>query len=254
MACFTHEGRRLQYRVRGEGPLILVLPGATASSFHHQGDLDRLSTQFGLRAAALDLPGTGASDRLDHWPDDWWTLSARAAAALIEHLGERRAIALGTSGGAIVALRLALLYPEHVRAVIADSFIDRWENPDDLRAEMAGREARTPEQIAFWSDGHGPDWEAAVDADSDLLRRFADAGGDWFGDTVADVACPVLLTGSLRDDLIPDVGQRALHMALTIPDCRVCLHNQGGHPLMWSQPEAFYAAARMFLNGVLGLG
>lgn len=249
MPYFTSAGRRLHYRASGEGPLCLVLPGATASSAHHEGDLRRLSQQFGLRAVSLDFAGTGQSGRLDRWPDDWWEQGAHDAAALVAHLGEETALVSGTSGGGVIALLAAILHPERVRAVIADSCIDVWD-PDSLRVEMAKRDARTPGQVGFWQHGHGDDWARVVEADSDLIRRFADAGADWFGGRLARIACPVLLTGSLRDDAIPTLGARQQAMALAIPDCQVFLYNRGGHPLMWSEPEAFYGAFAMFLGGL----
>ena len=57
-----------------------------------------------------------------------------------------------------------------------------------------------------------------------------------------EIACPVLLTASLR--AIPPYRNVAGQVCPVmwprqIPDCQVFFTNAGGHPLMWSQPEAF---------------
>ena len=56
------------------------------------------------------------------------------AAALIDHLGEEKAVVVGSSGGGIVALLTAVLFPEKVLAVIADSTVDHWP---DLKSIVA---------------------------------------------------------------------------------------------------------------------
>ena len=61
------------------------------------------------------------------------------------------------------------------------------------------------------------------------------------------IQCPVLLTASKRDALFPQVARQNCQMAEQIPDGRLYLYNEGGHPLMWSQPEAFRAVADLFL-------
>ncbi len=244
MPDFSFRGMRLHYLEQGSGPLVVLLPGNTASSAHMRGDVDRLAARY--RAVALDLPGTGQSDRIERWPDDWWGLGAEAAAALIDHLGAVPAIALGTSGGGVIALRLALDAPERVRAVVADSCVDR-RDPADLLATADGRDPHDPGAAAFWVHGHGPDWAQVVAADSAMIRRFAAAGGDWFGERLAAIACPVLLTGSLTDTLLPEVATRQIAMARQIPGCQVWQVNGGDHPLMWTRPDAFYRAVFAFL-------
>jgi pimeloyl-ACP methyl ester carboxylesterase len=109
------------------------------------------------------------------------------------------------------------------------------------------RAQRTPDQVAFWRGAHGEDWERVVEADTDLIRRFVGRGGDWFGDALREVQCPVLLTASKRDAVLSQVACQNCHMAEQISDGRLYLHNEGGHPLMWSQPEVFRAAADLFL-------
>lgn len=130
MPYFEVEGCRLYYREQGSGDLVLVLPGNTASSVHHQGDLARLSKQY--CAVSLDYRGTGESGRIDVWPDDWWQRNARDVAALICHLGFKKAALIGTSGGAHVALWCAILFPDIVAAVVADSAGNHL-HPDRIR-------------------------------------------------------------------------------------------------------------------------
>ena len=251
MPYFTNpDGQRLHYQICGEGPLVLVLPGNTAASPHHSGDLQRLATEFSCQAAALDFAGTGQSDRMAAWPTDWWARGACDAAALVTALGAAPALVLGISGGGVVALHMARHFPAQVRAVVADSCVHQWD-PAALRAEIAQRDAQTPDQIGFWAHGHGADWAAVVAADSALLRAFADAGGEWLRPAdLAAITCPVLLTGSLHDDAIPDIAAKNAVMAQHIPDCRLYLHATGGHPLLWSAPDAFYAQFGLFLADV----
>ncbi|NPV67779.1 MAG: alpha/beta hydrolase [Anaerolineae bacterium] len=244
MPDFVFNGMRLHYVERGTGPLVVLLPGNTASSAHMTGDVEHLAR--GYRVVALDLPGTGRSDRMAVWPDDWWGLGAEAAAALIVHLGEPSAIAIGISGGGVIALLMAIRFPALVRAVVADSCLDR-RDPDRWRWVVAGRVSRTPGMIAFWQQGHGVDWEQVVDADTDAILRFADAGGDWFHGQYARITCPTLLTASMTDTLVPEVIDRQLAMARTIPGCCLFHVNGGDHPLMWSRPELFYGAVFAFL-------
>lgn len=121
MPYFTHNQKRLHYIEQGQGPLLVILPGNTASSAHHQGELDFFSG-LGYHAVSLDFHGTGQSDRIaGPWPLDWFEQNAHDCAALIKHLGGESTVVTGTSGGAIVAVLTAIHYPTLVRALIADS-------------------------------------------------------------------------------------------------------------------------------------
>lgn len=244
MPHFYHNGLRLFYRENGHGPLLLILPGNTASSAHHVNDLAYFARRF--HAVALDFAGTGQSERVAVWPVDWWVQGAQAAAALIDHLGEERAIVLGTSGGGMVALHLAIQHPDRVRAVIADSCIEHWP-PQAIRAAIATREARLPGQIEFWQSGHGDDWAQVVDADSEMLRRFADTGGDVFAGRLSEIQCPVLITASRRDDALPQIDTQIQSMAQQIRGAKYYLADDGAHPFMWSRSEEFRRVADAFL-------
>ena len=172
MPHFIWNGHRLFYRERGEGPLLLLLPGNTASSACHGGELAHFAGRY--HVVALDFLGTGQSDRVEVWADDWWAQGAHQAAALVEHLGNVGCIVMGTSGGAVIALLMASAYPERVRAVIADSCEERFPKALLQKIVVQDRAQHTPGQIAFWEGAHGANWEQVVDADTEMLRRFAE--------------------------------------------------------------------------------
>jgi pimeloyl-ACP methyl ester carboxylesterase len=244
MPYFTNDGHRLHYREAGSGPLLLLLHGNTTSSICHQGELDHYCDRF--HVVAPDFLGTGLSDRLEEWPDDWWAQGARDAAALAAHLGYQRAYVAGTSGGAIAALLMAIHFPDLVEAVIADSCV-ALATPEQRRAEVAFRSRRSPGQIAFWSRAQGEDWEQVVETDSRLLLRVAAKGGDPFHGRLSSIRCPVLLTGSLRDKSLPTLDAQICEMARQIPCSQLFMANEGSHPLMWSAPEIFRQVADLFL-------
>jgi len=249
MPFFEWNQHRLFYRQQGSGPLLVILPGNTASSAHLKGELAYFSNRF--HVVALDFLGTGQSDRVAIWADDWWLQGANQITALINHLGYDQALLMGASGGAVAALLTAIHFPMYIRGVIADSFVDQ-APPEAFRARViADRAQRKPEQIRFWQTGHGDDWNQVVAADTVMLEHFVDQGANWFQGQLDQVQCPVLLTASLRDSLIQPVTRNFCGMIEKIPDCRLYLHPEGGHPLMWSEPGVFRTVSDQFLLGFL---
>ena len=97
MPHFNWKDHQIFYQEQGEGPLLLILPGNTASSICHQGELDYFCDRF--HTASLDFLGTGKSDRVATWAQDWWADGASQAKTLVEHLGYQECIVMGTSGG-----------------------------------------------------------------------------------------------------------------------------------------------------------
>jgi pimeloyl-ACP methyl ester carboxylesterase len=246
MPFFHTADRRLFYRDQGSGPLLLLLPGNTASSASYQSEQDYFSQWF--RVVALDFWGMGQSERCARWPADWWEQNAHDAWALLDHLKAPDCIALGSSGGAVVALLLAIHAPDRVRAVVADSGAAAF-SADHLHAIVAGREQPPAELIAFWRHAHGDDWSQVVAADSAFLMYLAAQGGaDWSQGRLPQVGCPVLFTASLRDSAIPEPARQALTMAAQISGSQVFLVNAGDHPLLWTCPDQFRVACQAFLS------
>ncbi|MBI1298660.1 alpha/beta fold hydrolase [bacterium] len=246
MPTFTRDNVNLFYREQGSGPLLLILPGNTASSASHEGELAYFADRF--HTVSLDFRGTGQSDRLDPWPVDWYAVAAHDTAALIDHLGAEQATLIGTSGGAIVALLMAIYHPDKVRGVIADSTVEPFSR-EMLENAVESRGRREADAVEFWQQAHGEDWEAVVNADTDMLKRFIRMSrGRWSQGRLKEIACPVLLTASLEDSALDKVGQHVTAMSRQIPDSRVYFSGDGDHPLMWSRAEEFRQVCDYFLG------
>ena len=248
MPYFKWNDHQIFYRQQGEGPLLLILPGNTASSICHQGEADYFCNRF--HVVSFDFLGTGQSDRIPTWPDDWWGQGASQARALVEHLGRQDCIVMGTSGGAAIALRMAIQYPRVVRAVIADSCIETFTNEMAEKNVIQERKDPSPEQIQFWQYAHGSDWEQVITADTAMVLRFVERGGDWFQGRLNEVQCPVLLTASREDSFLAPVFPNVSKMAEQIPNCRLFVNNRGGHPLMWTAPQDFRAVSDYFFKTI----
>lgn len=244
MPRFQRDGFHIFYREQGEGPLLLILPGNTASSACHQGELEHFGRRY--RAVSLDYRGTGRSDRVAFWPEDWWDQAAGDALELVRHLGEPGVLAVGSSGGAVVALKMAIRDSGAVRAVVADSCVGRFP-PEWTEAIAESREKADPDQVAFWRYAHGEDWQGPVASDTDLMRRFGKEGGDWFGSDLRRIRCPVLFTAGTGDSALPDLGRELVRMVHEVPEGRGALIHGGDHPLMWTRPETFREVADGFL-------
>jgi valacyclovir hydrolase len=245
MPYFNWENHRIHYREQGKGDLLLILPGNTASSTCHQGELDHFGNRF--RTVSMDFLGTGRSDHVHEWSDDWWLQGARQAKALSDHLGYEKCTVMGTSGGAASALLMAIHFAGSVDAVIADSCVEFFSLAFTEQNVLPDRKRRTTGQIEFWKYANGDDWEQVVDADTAMLLRFAKQGGDWFSGRLGEIHCPVLLTASKKDRDLPQIIEQNGRMAEQIPSCRLFINDRGSHPLMWSAPQDFRAAADDFL-------
>ena len=282
MSSFLWLGHRLAYREAGspDNGLLLLLPGSSASSASHAGELAHFGRTY--HVAALDFLGTGGSDRVAPWPATWWERGAEQAAALAAHLGAGRYAVMGVSGGGAAALLTALRAPGQVAAVIADSCVERLspeelehivhERDPDTHGMAEAREGRNAEAgdlilgrgvlslgrrlvnrrlARIWETAHGRDWEDVVAADSALLLGLAASGGwDPFAGRLGDVGCPVLLTGCSADELLPGLDARQAALAAQLPDCRRAFFTGGGHPASRTCAREFRRAADSFLAGI----
>jgi pimeloyl-ACP methyl ester carboxylesterase len=211
-------GRRIAYRRReGGSPGLLFLPGYASDMEGAKATaLDAFAKERGLAMLRLDYSGTGSSG--GGFEDGTLALWLEESLTALDQLTNGPVILIGSSMGGWIALHLAQLRPERVRALIgiaaAPDFTD-WGFTRDQAAQL-GDETRPTR--AFWESGQ-------------KLRLF--------DQPQIAVDCPVRLIHGEHDDDVPlDIAFRTMR-ALRSSDVQVRVIKDGGHRL--SEPHEISA-------------
>ena len=120
MAYFPYQGKSIFYDEYGQGEPLIFLHGNTASLNMFLEIAGRYQENF--KVVLIDFLGHGKSDRLKEFPADLWFDEAQQVIAFLKEKGYKNVNMIGSSGGALVAINVALEAPELVSKVIADSF------------------------------------------------------------------------------------------------------------------------------------
>jgi pimeloyl-ACP methyl ester carboxylesterase len=202
-------GRRIAYRLRpGRSPALLFLPGYASDMEGAKAvALDAFAERRGLAMLRLDYSGTGSSG--GRFEDGTLALWLEEALAAVDRLTEGPLIVAGSSMGGWIALHLALLRPERIRALVgiaaAADFTD-WGFTAEKAAQLREEDPMTR---AFWESG----------------QRLLLLGGE------IAVDCPVrLLHGEDDRDVPLEVAFRTMR-ALRSSDVQLNVLKGGGHRL-----------------------
>jgi pimeloyl-ACP methyl ester carboxylesterase len=259
-------GAELYHEVRGNGPPVLLIMGATGDGGHFDAFADILAHEFTV--ITYDRRGNGRSPV----PAGWQTTSveeqADDAAALLEALRTGPAAIFGTSAGGNFALGLLVRHPRWVRGAIlhepglyamVDDF-DAVRAPVRALVQEAMQAGGPPAAVKrFWCYVAGDDgWNRLPPALRERLRATA---GTLFGvelgtyelympddQTLNSLAAPVRLLVSqdslpFTAEIAGRLGQRLGVEVATTP---------GGHAVYHEYPEELAAAVQPFLREVSG--
>jgi pimeloyl-ACP methyl ester carboxylesterase len=118
------DGLTINYDVQGEGEPLLLIPYTSADHACYAFQLPAYTEHFSC--IAIDLPGTGESDK----PAGPYSTEGHAdqAAAFLGAIGIERAHVAGMSFGATVGMHLAARHPGRVRSL---SLHSPWHASDD---------------------------------------------------------------------------------------------------------------------------
>jgi pimeloyl-ACP methyl ester carboxylesterase len=109
-------GASLYYDVRGDGPLLLMIPGGGGDAGYFTAVAERLADRF--RVVTYDRRGNSRS--LLDWPGDYSVAQQTDdAVRLLDNFGPAPAYVFGSSLGAVVGLDLATNHPDKVAALVA---------------------------------------------------------------------------------------------------------------------------------------
>jgi pimeloyl-ACP methyl ester carboxylesterase len=115
-ATISANGAELYYELRGGGPSVLFISGATGDAGHFERVADLLADEFTV--VTYDRRGNSRSPCPAGRDTTSTEEQADDATGLLEALGLAPVAVFGTSGGAIIGLNLVIRHPEVVRGAI----------------------------------------------------------------------------------------------------------------------------------------
>jgi pimeloyl-ACP methyl ester carboxylesterase len=115
MAKLARDGVNIYYEVHGEGPVILLSHGYSATAQMWRGQIEPLSKKHKL--VLWDMRGHGQSD----YPEDQSAYSEEATVAdmlVLDAVGAKSAIVGGLSLGGYMSLAFHASHPDRVKALL----------------------------------------------------------------------------------------------------------------------------------------
>jgi proline iminopeptidase len=273
----SYDGTEIGYRVRGDGPPLVCLPGGPGRTGAYLGDLGGLDAS--RRLVLLDPRGTGmsadpadpATRRADRLIHDVESLRA--------HLGLDRMDLLAHSAGSVVATLYAAAYPQHLSrlALITPGLgaVGVEGTEEELRAIIARREAEAwypaavaaleqifagsssmeafvasrPLFFARWDEAARAHATLGIDGRTPAARAAFFAGADIdvpaTRAALAKLTAPVLLYAGDMDPLVTPAMVR--EAAPLFNDAAVAIQPGAGHFPWVDDPAAFATAVGSFL-------
>jgi pimeloyl-ACP methyl ester carboxylesterase len=242
-------------RVRDEGeskrPPLVCVHGAGSSSVVWMDTVRRRPPP--RRVVAPDLPGHGQSDRW-HPPDDVTVAMYRDAVGTVcAQLKIERAILMGHSMGALVALDAAAAWPERVAGLILVNGGLRLPVAPEVFVKLTGDFTRFGKWLSrvVWSPATPRDvverWgTVAFTADQEITLADFRAVDRYDGTPLAaKVRAPTLVLGGADDLMTPP--RLTTELAAAIPGARAVVVPDAAHMLAQEQPERFFAEVESFL-------
>ncbi|PNU06840.1 alpha/beta fold hydrolase [Novosphingobium guangzhouense] len=275
----TIAGEPLHYVDEGRGPAILLLHGSYANLRQWDGWAAKLKRHY--RVIRFDQSPLGLSGPN---PRNDYELDQRIAVidGLMDKLGVRRFVIVGTSSAGVQTAAYAAARPERVSgailsniaagplkidyaampqalkdAVAQDAKHPGWHEPEFWRqimlANMLDAKAVTPELVAQWTDLNN---RAMRDPATTAGAMKAATGSLAFSRTPQDlraITVPTLLLWSSNDHEVPveKDGHQALEM-LGATDKKLEIVAQCGHMMPMDCPARSVEAAMPFLKRVAG--
>ncbi|MBN1059169.1 alpha/beta fold hydrolase [Clostridium botulinum] len=248
MAYFEYKNYNIYYKEYGEGVPLILIHGDSASSKMFMTELKFYSKNF--RVITLDLVGQGKSQRVSELPFNYWHFNSMLIIELCNHIGISNVNLLGTSGGAIVALNAALEKPNLFNKIIADSFLGEKMSYEFAQKIIDDREKAKHKLKSklFWFIMHGCDWKYVINQNTDLISNFSKNMGCFYKSSVTNIKNKIILTGSKKDDLIPNIENILKDMNAKIENSKLIVFEKGNHPAMFSNNKEFRKLVLNFLS------
>ncbi len=250
MAYFTFDDNKIFYKVIGEGEPLLLLHGNSVSSKLFTSVIKLYKRHY--KVILIDFPGHGKSERIDKFETDFWYYNSTVCMALLDELNIDKINVIGTSGGALVGINMALEHPERITFLIADSFEGEYPLPSFTDTIETDREHDKKKFAAklFWFMCHGFGWRKVVDQDTVVNVEFAKLGRSFFHKPISELSVPTILTGSKKDEYCDHLESIYNTLLDKNESLKIHMFDSGNHPAMLSNNRDFFEVVKSSVKSI----
>jgi len=223
MPYFDSAGVRIHYQDIGAGEAVVLVHGFASTAAHNWGGTGWMATLSArYRVIALDVRGHGLSEK-PHTREAYGYANMGAdVTGLMDHLGIERAILIGYSMGASIAIELTLSHPERFRAIVLGgiAYDDGLDDKADRDAISEAYRAGDPATIKSPVAKAYRRFAESMPNDLKALAALIDADRSPFDPArLAAVRIPVLIVVGANDNAIGDPKP----LAKMIPGARLVM-------------------------------
>lgn len=160
----------------GEGPLVIFCHGFPENKYAWIHQIKALA-EAGYRTVAPDMRGYGKSEAPDR--EDQYTVihSVGDLIALLDALGEERAVIVGHDWGATIAWQAVLMRPDRFRAVVALS-VPMMGLPPVLPSKIFPQNDEEAFYVHYFQDPDGAEAEFQQNVNATLRKLICAASGE----------------------------------------------------------------------------
>lgn len=240
----------------GKGPAVILSHGFLMD--HTMFDAQVAALKSTHRVVTWDergFGGTKATGDFSYWD------SARDVLALMDHLGIGAAVVGGMSQGGFISLRVALLAPDRVRALVLLDTQAGTEAPETVEpynqlhaAWVSAGSAAVQDVIAglILGPGEWPEWYAkwaALAPDQFTAAFTCLMHRDDITDRLGEISCPALIVHGTADAAIPMAKAEILRDGIGGPTTLVPVEG-GPHAANMTHADEVNRAILRFLEAV----
>lgn len=254
MAYFQYKGKNIFYDEYGKSEnIVVLLHGNTASSLMFSDIVNLFKNDF--KILVIDFLGCGKSEKVEQLDTDLWYDEAQQVIELLELKKYKNVNIIGTSGGAIVAINVAIERPDLVNKVIADSFEGERSLDIVTNTIIEDREKSKKDKNAkmFYYLMNGEDWEKSVDSDTRAIYEHSKTIKNFYHKDLKELSVPILFTGSKEDEFVSMISNNFYNelfknLIEKVQNGSMYIFEQGGHPAMLSNLESFSKISKDFIS------
>jgi valacyclovir hydrolase len=227
---------RIRVREFGSGDAFMFLHGGWGYAIY-PFDSQIASLERSCRVLVPDRTGYGESGVIERQLSDFHGRAATESLSVLDGLGAERAVLWGHSDGAVIALRMALMAPYRVAAVIAEAthfFRQKPESRTFFETMRDAPDSLGSRVVAVLEQEHGARWRSLIKTNGAAWLQIAEEArfpaADLYDGLLPELRVPTLVVHGAKDPRTEPGEVDALARALGhAPHFELAIFEAAGH-------------------------